>query len=364
MMINIITIIGARPQFIKAAAFSRITSVFDLQEEIIHTGQHYDSNMSGVFFEELNIPKPSHNLEVGSLTHGAQTAKMLEGIEKILIKKKPELVLVYGDTNSTLAGALAAAKLNIPVAHVEAGLRSFNKRMPEEINRILTDHCSDILFCPTENAVKNLLGEGIPSERIKMVGDIMFDACLYYKGFLNNAENLSSPFNYSSEDYCLVTIHRAENTDDPQRIKNILYSLIEISKDIQIIFPVHPRTMQYIQKNVGKDFSKERLKFITPVGYKEMLILLKDAKMVMTDSGGLQKEAYFFEKPCITLRDETEWVELVENGYNFLCSPENPDKIFSTYSKVRTMDIKFNKYLYGSGDTALKIGEVIQKTNL
>lgn len=346
-MIKIVTIIGARPQFIKAAALSReIAKHNDIQEIIIHTGQHFDANMSDIFFEEMDIPKPHYNLNINSLSHGAMTGQMLEKIEAILLKEKPDWVLVYGDTNSTIAGALAARKLHIKVAHVEAGLRSYNMAMPEEINRILTDRISDLLFCPTETAINNLKKEGFDTFNCKVVksGDVMQDAAIYYSQ-KEQKPNIDLP-----DRFILATIHRAENTDDPVRLQNIMEALNDIARETPVILPLHPRTAKIIQNS---KFKIQNLKIIEPVGYLEMVYMLNRCKLVMTDSGGLQKEAFFFKKPCITLRNETEWVELVEHGFNVLAGA-NKNKILDSYHNV-SFDSDFNIDLYGNGNASKNI---------
>ncbi len=311
-MIKIITILGARPQFIKAAAVSnQFKNSF--QEILVHTGQHYDSNMSDVFFEELNIPKPKYHLNIGSGSHGAMTGAMLSEIEKVLFDEKPDFVMVYGDTNSTLAGALAASKLLIPVIHVEAGLRSFNKAMPEEQNRILTDHLSDILFIPTQTAVTNLKNEGI-TEGVHLVGDVMYDGILHFSKIAKEKSTILEELNIHENDFFLCTIHRAENTNDPKRLKSICEGLTKSKK--RIVLPLHPRTQKYL-KDYGIQLG-DNIRVIEPVGYLDMVRLETAASKIVTDSGGVQKEAFFLGKPCITLRDETEWVETVENGWNVL----------------------------------------------
>ena len=348
---KLITIIGARPQFIKAAAVSReIAKHENINEIIVHTGQHFDANMSQIFFEQMQIPKPDYNLEINSLSHGAMTGRMIEGIEEVLLKEQPDWVLVYGDTNSTIAGSLAAKKLHIKVAHVEAGLRSFNRKMPEEINRILTDKISDILFCPTDTAVQNLLNEGIGKNslaRIVKCGDVMQDAAIFYSD-LSQKPELDLP-----EQFILATIHRAENTDDPKRLASIFNALTKISNEIPIILPLHPRTKKIIS-NSQLTTHNSQLIFIEPIGYLEMIYLLQNCSLVMTDSGGLQKEAFFFEKPCITLRDETEWVELVENGFNKIVGTDE-NKIISGFRKMIQIQTDYNINLYGNGEASKKI---------
>jgi UDP-GlcNAc3NAcA epimerase len=327
---KVVTVVGARPQFIKAAAVSRTIEAFNkkhlkrrIQEILVHTGQHYDYLMDRVFFEQLQLPKPDYHLGVGSGSHGKQTGMMLERIEVVLQKERPEFVVVYGDTNSTLAGALASAKLKIPVAHVEAGLRSYNWIMPEEINRLLTDHLSMILFCPTLQAIRNLSKEGIKDggrKVVKRVGDVMYDSILYYsklaeeKSTILKDLNLFSPNDFYTPNYYLVTLHRAENTDDPKRLRSILGALDEIGKDTPIILPLHPRTKKMMKMHRLFSLSR-RVRLIEPVSYLDMLKLEKNAKAILTDSGGVQKEAYWFRVPCFTLRDETEWVETVKKGW-------------------------------------------------
>jgi len=342
---EIVTIVGARPQFIKAAAISReISQHADIHETIIHTGQHFTPNMSDLFFDEMHIPYPDYNLNINNLGHGAMTGKMLEQIEKILLEKKPDWVIVYGDTNSTLAGALAAKKLHLKIAHVEAGLRSFNMDMPEEINRILTDRISDILFCPTETAVKNLHREGFDHFPVRIVesGDVMLDAALFYRTFCR------PPQIKPEGHFILASLHRAENTDDPQRLSNIIRALETISLEQQVLLPLHPRTRGKLE-TLNYNIKHSNIHFIDPVGYLEMLYLLNHCSLVMTDSGGLQKEAFFFHKCCITLRNETEWTELVENGYNTLAG-NSYDSIIRTYRNHPSPT--FDKSLYGDGHAA------------
>jgi UDP-GlcNAc3NAcA epimerase len=312
---KILSVVGARPQFVKAAPVSRaLRAVAD--EVLVHTGQHYDYGMSAVFFEELQIPEPDYNLEVGSGPHGRQTGQMLTRIEEVLLAEAPEMVLVYGDTNSTLAGALAAVKLHIPVAHVEAGLRSFNRLMPEEHNRVLTDHAADLLLCPTQTAVDNLAREGI-DRGVHLVGDVMYDAVLHNASHAERHSAVLDRLHQSPKGYALATIHRPSNTDDPARLENILAALAAL--DVPVIFPVHPRTRQRIVDAGLESLSRSgSLRPIEPVGYLDMLLLEKHASLILTDSGGVQKEAYFFAVPCLTLRQETEWVETVKAGWNRL----------------------------------------------
>jgi UDP-GlcNAc3NAcA epimerase len=349
---KIITIIGARPQFVKAATLSReLQKHNDIQEVIIHTGQHFDANMSSVFFEQMHIPKPDYNLGIASLTHGAMTGRMMEEIEKIVIEEKPDWIVVYGDTNSTLAGALVASKLHVKLAHVEAGLRSFNMKMPEEVNRILTDRISDVLFCPTVTAVKNLEKEGFENFNcsIEKVGDVMYDAALFYK------EKAQNPNFELPKEFVLATIHRAENTDTKEKLAIIIEAFNEINKEIPVILTLHPRTKQFIEKyNLIPEFY-----LIDPVGYLEMIYLIDHCEMIMTDSGGLQKEAYFFKKPCVTLRDQTEWIELVNSGANIL-SEISFEEILSNFNLMKNQDIDFSKELYGDGLAAKEIVDFIK----
>lgn len=356
---KICTVVGARPQFIKAAAVSRVIEQSALgQEVIIHTGQHYDANMSGQFFEELNIPKPKYHLNIGSASHGKQTGQMLASVEEVLVEEKPDWLLVYGDTNSTLAGALAAAKLHIPVAHVEAGLRSFNRAMPEEINRIATDHLSQILFAPTETSYNQLLKEGINSNQIFNVGDVMYDVTLYYNIFNEKRNTIVEQLKLEPKSYILATIHRAENTDNYQRLNNICDALLELSSQYKIILPIHPRTRASLKNHGLLSKIESTIHLIEPVGYLDMLALEQNAFYIVTDSGGVQKEAYFNKVPCITLRNETEWVELVESGWNRLCSP---DKCFSLLDKIEMNGQLTENYklLYGNGDASNKVLETI-----
>lgn len=348
---KIVTIIGARPQFIKAAVLSREFETYkDIEEIIIHTGQHFDANMSDIFFEQMGIPKPHYKLKIDSLSHGAMTGRMLEKIEEVLLEEKPEWVLVYGDTNSTLAGALAASKLHIRVAHVEAGLRSFNMRMPEEQNRILTDRLSQILFCPTQAAKENLLNEGYVDDvnYLPVVGDVMFDAAKYYAQRSQIPSGL--PKNIESRNFVLGTIHRAENTNDLSRLQSLVRALNEINRSEAVIVPLHPRTKAILESNnLTVDFT-----ILEPIGYLEMVYLLQNCSLVVSDSGGVQKEAYFFEKQCIVTRDETEWVELVEHGSNYLVGIEQ-EKILSAYKKAKSNVVDYSVPFYGNGHCAKNI---------
>lgn len=355
---KILTVIGARPQFIKAAAVSRaIANNQGMLEVCVHTGQHYDTNMSEIFFEELEIPKPAYNLGVSGGNHGAQTGQMLEGIEKVILKEKPQAVLVYGDTNSTLAGALAAAKLQIPIAHVEAGLRSFNRSMPEEINRILTDHCSELLFAPTDTAHQRLITEGIPSDKIMLSGDVMFDSTLFYSAKAKRESTIIEELGLKNKQYTLVTIHRASNTDDPAQLRKILEALNTLSSSCEMVLPLHPRTRNAITKH-GFEALLESLKCIEPVGYLDMLQLERHSRVVITDSGGVQKEAFFQKVPCITLRNETEWKELVAGGWNTLSTPDSLYEDFEHSTKVQFIGAPA---LYGAGNAATMIVNKIQE---
>lgn len=358
-LLKVLTIVGARPQFIKAAVVSRLMRQNkNISEKIIHTGQHYDSNLSNIFFEELEIPMPDYNLGIGSGNHGYQTGQMIEKIEPLIMAIKPDLVLVYGDTNSTLAGAIVSVKAHIPVVHIEAGLRSFNRKMPEEINRILTDHCSSFLFAPTETAVNNLLAEGIKKDIIYFVGDVMYDASLYYSQIAEKRSKIIEKYKLRKKQYILVTIHRAENTDDYDRLNAIVDGLSLLAAEVPVIFPMHPRTMDALMKFDLAHKLSSKILFPGPVGYLDMLMLEKYAALITTDSGGVQKEAYFFQVPCVTLREETEWVELVESGWNYLLAPlSGQDIMVACIKKMRNQGCKIN--LFGNGRAANKILEVL-----
>jgi UDP-GlcNAc3NAcA epimerase len=347
---KILTVVGARPQFIKAAAVSHVIRR-EHTEKLVHTGQHYDQRMSEIFFDELEIPLPDYNLEVGSGGHSGQTGEMLIRIEPILEEEKPDYVLVYGDTNSTLAGALAAAKLNIPVAHVEAGLRSFNRRMPEETNRVVTDHVSQLLFCPAQQAVDNLQAEGITSG-VHIVGDVMLDAVLKYIEIAERKSQILNSLEVKPRNYLLATIHRADNVDDTTRLLGILETFAMSGETI--VLPIHPRTHKAI-KLAG--FSPaQNVKLVDPVGYLDMLWLEKNARMILTDSGGIQKEAYWLGVPCVTLREETEWVETVQAGWNILAGTEQ-EKILNA---IRNFPLPASRpALFGNGDASLKINQYL-----
>ncbi|AAL80918.1 UDP-N-acetylglucosamine 2-epimerase (non-hydrolyzing) [Pyrococcus furiosus DSM 3638] len=356
---KIATIVGARPQFIKMAPVSRELRKY-FEEVVIHTGQHYDYEMDRIFFEQLNIPEPDYNLGVGSGSHGYQIGEMLKKIEEVLIKEKPDLVMVFGDTNSTLAGALAAAKLKIKVAHVEAGLRSFDKSMPEEINRILTDHVSDYLFAPTETAVKNLYNEGIRNG-VYLTGDVMLDALLYNVKIAERCSEILNKLGLKPKEFCLATVHRAENTDNLERLKNIIDAFVECKETI--VFPVHPRTEKVLKAYGLYDSLKkaENVILIKPVGYLDMLMLEKNAKKILTDSGGVQKEAYFLKVPCITLRERTEWVETVEDGWNVLVGADK-EKILRAVREFEPSGETYT-YKFGDGRASEKIAEVIKNVD-
>lgn len=372
--VKIVTVVGARPQFIKSAPISKyINTEACIEEIIIHTGQHYDKNMSGIFFEELGIPEPRYNLGVGSGSHGKQTAKMLEGIEDVLLQEKPDGLLVYGDTNSTLAGALAASKLHIPVIHIEAGLRSYNKLMPEEQNRVLTDHISDLLFCPTDTAVKNLLKEGI-QKNVYNVGDVMFDSLLINKQIAENRLNLEQCLgllelnqeiqqsvknlrNINEQCYYLATIHRAENTDDLSKLNIILETFEEL--DSPVLFLAHPRTVGLIIKHFNDRYFKNTC-FIKPVSYLNMLILSSKSKKILTDSGGLQKEAYFLRRQCITLRDQTEWIETLHGNWNTLCSIDKSHILEVAQNIVPDYNVLSRNY-FGDGHAYEKIVNLMKE---
>jgi UDP-N-acetylglucosamine 2-epimerase len=377
---KIVTIIGARPQFIKAAAVRRAIQAFNrsskagskgrIREILVHTGQHYDYLMDRVFFEELRLPRPDYHLGAGSGSHAVQTGKMLEGVERVLEKEKPEITIVYGDTNSTLAGALAAAKLNIPVGHVEAGLRSYRRSMPEETNRLLTDHLSALLFCPTAQAVRNLSKEGIRNGDktvVKNVGDVMYDSILYYSQLAEKKSTILEDLNLlphtphsalRTPHYYLVTLHRAENTDDPKRLQSIFTALREIGKDCRVVLPLHPRTkkMMRLQRLIRE---AKGIQLIDPVSYLDMLKLERHAKVIFTDSGGVQKEAYWFRVPCITLREETEWMETIRSGWNVLVGTES-DSIVKETKRQKGRRLPASKTgIFGDGKASEKIIQVL-----
>ncbi|HQC34111.1 MAG TPA: UDP-N-acetylglucosamine 2-epimerase (non-hydrolyzing) [Methanoculleus sp.] len=349
---KIVSIVGARPQFIKCAPVSRELRK-EHEEILVHTGQHYDHGMSAVFFEELAIPEPDYNLGIGSGTHGRQTGAMLGAIEDVLEKEEPEIVLVYGDTNSTLAGALAAAKMHVPVAHVEAGLRSFDRRMPEEVNRVLTDHASDILFCPTATAVRNLAAEGV-TEGVFLVGDVMVDAMNHNRAIAEERSRILEDAGVRPGEYLVVTVHRPSNTDSRENMAAIIGALGEAG--VPVVFPVHPRTRKFL---LGYDLlaaMPENIRITEPLGYLDMLRLMAHAKKILTDSGGVQKEAYMLGVPCITLRENTEWVETVEAGWNVLVGAEGEGIV----DAIRQFSPGFlQKRIFGEGDASLRIREIL-----
>ena len=351
--LKVVTVVGTRPQFVKASMVSRaFRSHPEIQEILVHTGQHYDSNLSEIFFAELGIPEPSFHLGIGSGTHGYQIARMLEPIEQVLIQEQPAWVLVYGDTNSTLAGALAASKLHLPLAHIEAGLRSFNRNMPEELNRVLTDHASDLLFPPTDLAERNLRTEGIAAERIRLVGDVMCDAARYFQCLAERQSTILDRFQLDSQRYILATVHRAENTDCGDRLRTILRGLDEAATGLPIIFPLHPRTRSVLANLEGFTKLSERLRFVDPVGYLDMAMLERNARLIVTDSGGVQKEAFFYSVPCVTLRTETEWQELIELGWNRLAPPTSANSVATALQKALTETPRMSRNPYGDGHAA------------
>lgn len=355
-MIKILTIVGARPQFVKAAAFSNSVKQFDqIQEIIVHTGQHYDTNMSKVFFDQMSIPKPNYQLKSGGKSNGEMTGYQLGAIEKILIREKPNWVILYGDTNSTLAGAIAASKLNIPIAHIESGLRSFNMQMPEEINRIVTDRLSTLLFCPTQKAFDNLKNEGFQNFncKIKIVGDIMLDAM---KLFSSSAHNE----NPNITGYALCTLHRAENVENIERLNILFQSLNIISRQVQIILPLHPRTKEKIQKE--KIYIDQNIKILEPLPYNKFVNYIKNSEFIISDSGGIQKEAYFLNKNCIILREETEWMELVERKNNII-GGVSKDEIIEAFNKRKNLNQDFSSPIYGNGSSSNLILETIINFN-
>jgi UDP-GlcNAc3NAcA epimerase len=374
---KLVTIIGARPQIIKAAALSRaIKNHFSdrIQEVIVHTGQHYDDNMSQVFFDELQIPRPDYNLHVGSASHGVQTARMTEGIEALLIKEQPDFIVLYGDTNSTLAGAVAAAKIHVPIVHIEAGLRSFNKSMPEEINRIVCDHCSTLLFTPTKAGLENLKREGfsideggvstgsttavptIDNPKVYHCGDIMYDNSLHFADIAEEKTDILQRMELVGKPFILATIHRDSNTDHPERLGAIFDALIELSKENQIVLPLHPRTAKLLKTNLSNEkqalvFSSANIKLIPPVSFLEMIALERHAQLVMTDSGGVQKEAYFFKKPGIILRPETEWVEIVQTG-NAILADADESRIMEAWQHFKNNPPTVFPEIFGDGHAA------------
>ncbi len=350
-MIKLCTVIGARPQFIKAAAVSRaIAGMSGMEEFLVHTGQHYDDAMSDIFFRELKIPAPRYHLSIGSAAHGKQTGLMMDKIEEVALKEKPDCLLVYGDTNSTLAGALVAAKLGIPLAHVEAGLRSFNRAMPEEINRVLTDHCSSILFAPTKAAIENLRREGIAGRQVVLTGDVMLDIALWAAQMVEKNKEVGFSGSKLPQTFALTTIHRAESTDNKDTLENIVSILREVSMTLPVVWPMHPRTRAALKRD-QLESQLTNVIMIEPVGYFQMTDLILRSQIVMTDSGGLQKEAFFHGRPCVTLRSETEWVELVESGWNNLVPPTStPEHARIVLEKtLNSSQLLSRQDLYGTG---------------
>lgn len=361
-MKKIVTVLGARPQFIKASVVSHAIAQHDaLKEVVVHTGQHFDANMSDVFFKELGMAKPKYFLDIHGGTHGTMTGRMLAAVEQVLLEEKPDLVLVYGDTNSTLAGALAAVKLHIPVAHIEAGLRSFNMAMPEEVNRILTDRISNWLFAPTLTAAENLKREGFSEDKIFTVGDVMYDVALYHGARVQSGTGLMAQLGLKEKDYILATVHRAENTDNLKRLDVIVQALIDIAKSLPVVWPLHPRSRAALQHLGIFDVLSNSVHLIEPIGYLDMVQLEKYAALIATDSGGVQKEAFFYQVPCVTLRDETEWIELVDAGWNRLASPTSSlDLSAILYSVLRSK--KDNVKPYGDGEASKKIAGFLYST--
>lgn len=374
-MRNLLSVVGARPQFVKAAAIDRAARKHSgLRHRLLHTGQHYDEEMSGSFFRELDIPHPEWDLGVGSGPHGQQTARMIEGIERVLLEDRPDVLVLYGDTNSTLAGAIAAAKLGVPIAHVEAGLRSFNRSMPEEVNRVLCDHCSTWLFCPTEAAAANLRNEGFAVSRsstpsassplVVLSGDVMFDSSLYFARLASERSNVLSRLGLEHRRFVLATVHRHFNSDDPKRLASIIQSLLHASSEhgMPVVFPVHPRTASRIDAMrfegswpVG---SESALMIVPPAGYLDMIELERHAALIVTDSGGVQKEAYFFQRPCVVLRPETEWVELIDHGQAILVDAD-PERIRAAASHFLQNGMTGHAGLYGDGRAAEYIVDVL-----
>jgi UDP-GlcNAc3NAcA epimerase len=361
-MTRIATVVGARPQFIKAAVVSRLLRATPgVSEVLIHTGQHYDPEMSEIFFKELSLHAPELHLAIGSGPHGAQTGRMLEAVEKVLADVRPDWVVVYGDTNSTLAGALAAAKLRIPTAHVEAGLRSHNRAMPEEINRVLVDHCSDLLLAPTRAAVENLRREGLPSNRIELVGDVMYDAALFYAEKASRESLILKTMALVPQSYILATVHRAENTDDSVRLRGIVEGLGRVSARLPVVLPLHPRTRAALKNVGGLETALQSIRVVPPVGYLDMILLERNARAIATDSGGVQKEAFFYRVPCVTFRGETEWVETVETGANRLV-PADAEQIDRALGEAVTRGTPSDLGSpYGHGDAGPQILEHLLK---
>ena len=357
---NVLTVIGARPQFIKAAVVSNALRARNIDEFLVHTGQHFDENMSNVFFDEMGISEPQANLGISGGTHGKMTGEMLIEVEKLVFEQKPDWVLVYGDTNSTLAGSLAASKLNVPCAHVEAGLRSENRNMPEEINRILTDHASDLLFAPTEIAYDRLLSEGIPEKKIVRTGDVMLDAARSFEKVAFANSTILSDLNLTEQSFVLCTLHRAENVDDPEILEWIVNGLNETSKEMSIVLPIHPRAKAKLKEFGLFEKISSAIKLIPPVGFLDILVLQSSSSLIVTDSGGIQKEAFFQKKPCVTVRTETEWVELLEGGHNRLARPM-VDKIMDKAKDALEANVNWSIELYGDGHSSETIADSLLK---
>ncbi len=360
---KIASIVGARPQFVKAAVVSRALRSAGATEVLIHTAQHYDEDMSQVFFDELQIPYPDYDLGIGSGSHGCQTGRMLQAIEEVLLRDKPDWTLVYGDTNSTLAGSLAAAKLQMPIAHVEAGLRSFNRQMPEEINRVVTDHVAELLFAPTDVAVQNLRSEGIPEQKIRLVGDVMYDAALIYGEQASQRTGVLDRLSLQPKQYLLATIHRAENTDEVRRLREIISALRDLARDLPVVLPVHPRTRKVLVQMPGLNDTGGVLRGINPVGYLEMVALEKNAALIVTDSGGVQKEAFFYGVGCVTLRDQTEWTELVELGWNRVVPPVSSAAIIKGIREALAAPAGKQAQPYGNGNSSQIIAQMLCSTD-
>jgi UDP-GlcNAc3NAcA epimerase len=353
--VKIVTVVGARPQFVKAAVVSQALAEFGAHEVLVHTGQHHDAGMSDVFFDELDLPDPAHYLGISGGSHGRMTGRMLEAIEAVLQGEQPDWCLVYGDTNSTLAGALAAVKLHVPLAHIEAGLRSWNRRMPEEVNRVLTDHAADVLLAPTQNAVTNLTLEGL-ADRCHNVGDVMYDAALHF-GERAAMRNTLRQLCLERGAFVLATVHRAENTDCPGRLAAIANALIEVSAQLRVVLPLHPRTREALVRGGLMARLEQSVLVVHPVGFLDMMLLQQSAALIATDSGGVQKEAFFFGVPCVTLRDETEWVELVDLGWNTLASPN--DAALASVILSRIGSSGRNAQPYGDGSASRAIARVL-----
>lgn len=360
-MTKILTVIGARPQFIKAAPVSRaLQAEKTLQEILLHTGQHYDPGLSAIFFAEMDLPTPHYHLDIREESHARQTGRMLEGIESVLLKEKPDWLLVYGDTNSTLAGALAAAKCHVPIAHVEAGLRSYNRTMPEEINRLVADQLSDLLFAPTTQSIENLRKEGIADKKIRASGDVMYDAALLFSALSEKNSTALDTHALSSKNYILATLHRAENTDSPSRLASIFAAFDQLTDTLPVILPLHPRTRKMLGRHSGNLLNKTAIRLIDPVGLFDMIVLEKNAALILTDSGGIQKEAFFYQVPCVTLRTETEWIETVVLGWNRLGNPHDTNHIVS--QALQALGSTGEKALpYGEGRAAQYIAAIFRE---